>query len=326
MRWLLAGIAVVASLGGATSSTQILDASACGQPAHRAAVAFGGWAAWSRYDTISGECELAIRSPGGVISTPSVPENPGPFDVELGPSGHGVAAVFSGCAAARCGIYELRLGHMSVRRLPVPARGSPSEPAIWQRTLVFVARRRLFEWRIGSRRVQPLAIPRTHGGGGWPRGRTGSISDLTINAGRIAFVTSNSHGDFAESTLWTERLAGAPRLIDQVTAGAGNVCPPAILSPVISNGWLYAYLHDCPAGGGPISDDRFTRYKLSSGHAERAHHNFIQYIDDEIYSVVPAGSGALADNGQVLLVNGLSWRPIGVPVPQTFCIRRDPFC
>lgn len=325
MRGLLAGIAV-AALAGAAHKAIVLDSGACAERGRPAAVAFGGWAAWSRYDTISGECSLVFRSPRGVISTPAVPENPGPFDVELGPSAHGVVAVFSGCLTASCGVYELRLGHASAKHLAIPLGGSLREPAIWQRTLVFVARRHLFEWRIGSRSVRALAIPRTQGLDGWPRGATGAISGLTIDASRIAFVTSTSNGIFADSTLWTERIGQAPQLVDQLAAGEGNVCPPAILTPVISAGWLYAYVHACPAGGGPISDDRFTRYSLRDDTAERANHNFIHYIDDQIYSVVPYGDGALYENGEVAMVHSLSWQPIARPVPQTFCSQSHPFC
>jgi hypothetical protein len=326
MRGLLAGIALAAIFAGAAHRTTVLDPGACTERGQGGAVSFGAWAAWSRYDTTSGECSLVVRSPRGVISTPAVPQNPGPFDVELGPSAHGVVAVFSGCFTVTCGIYELRLGHASAKRLAVPLRVDLREPAIWQHTLVFLAQHRLVVWRLGARRVRALRLPRTQGRHGWPRGETGPISGLTISGSRVAFVTSPSNGTFADSTLWTERIGQRPQLVDQLAAGAGNVCPPAILSPVIAGGWLYAYVHACPAGGGPISDDRFTRYSLRDGSAARADHNFIHFIDDEIFSVVPYRDGALFDNGVVALIRSLTWQTIARPVPETFCSRSHPFC
>jgi hypothetical protein len=248
MRGLLAGIAVVAAFGAGAHRAVVLDRGACAERGQPGAVAFAGWAAWSRYDTISGECSLVVRSPRGVISSPAVPENPGPFAVELGPSAHGVVAVFFECLTARCAIYELRLGHLSAKRLTVPLRASLREPAIWQRTLVFLAVHRLFDWHLGSRTVHALLLPHTRGRNGWPK------------------------------------------------------------------------------GGGPISDDRFTRYSLHADAVQRADHNFIRYIDDAIFSVVPYRYGALDDNGEVALVPDLTWTPIPRPALEMICSESEPLC
>jgi len=314
------------------------------------AVAYGGWSAWSRSDPATKQFALVVRSPQGAIRLPQIPERAGPFDVELGPYGAGVVAVYSRCANALtdegCKIYELPLGAPSAteRRLDVPGGGSLHEPAIWRGTLVFLRRnsnggedmaRRpdsLFEWQIGASKVEALALPQSRGvhnlnlGPTWPKGMTGIISGLTLNDGQIAYVTATASGDFGMSTLWDQRLGHSPTLIDEVTAGAGNVCDPAFLSPVIAGGWLYAYLHDCPAGGGPISSDRFTRYSLSTHTAQRANYNFIHYIDDQIFSVVPDGAGVIWDNGEVELLASVSWKTIVRPTPATLCTKRDPFC
>ncbi|MGD0197794.1 MAG: hypothetical protein ABSC56_07815 [Solirubrobacteraceae bacterium] len=354
MRGLVGALAVLLLLTAAASAKQaapiVLDsAGGCGQDVGDcpppSAVAYGGWSAWSRADATTGDFELVVRSPAGFISMPAVPERAAPFDVELGPSGSGVVAVYSRCARVAsdegCNVFELPLAvpGATEEELAIPGGGSDHEPAIWHGTLVFLrhnggARRpdSLVEWRLSSRKPTYLPLPQSHGvtsspnQQGWPRGLTGVVSGLMLNGSRIAYTTAVSAGDFGMSTLWLAQLGHAPQLIDQVTAGAGNVCDPQFLSPVISGGWLYAYLHDCPAGGGPISDDRFTRYSLSAATAQRADYNFIHYIDDEIFSVVPYDGGAIYDNGVVELLPSLAWRTIPRPIPATFCTRRDPFC
>jgi hypothetical protein len=320
-----------------------LDAQDCAPPS---AVAYGGWSAWSRVSS-AGEFELVVRSPAGVLSTPAVPERAAPFDVELGPRGAKVVAVYSRCANVvsdeGCNIYELELGvaGASETELAVPGGGSLHEPAIWNGTLVFLRRNGngnedLYSPRgdrpdslvelTSTGRLKNLQMPQSQGHGGFPKGLTGVISGLTLNGSRIAYTTAGAIGDFGISTLWSQQLGHAPQLIDQVTAGAGNVCGPQFLSPLITGGWLYAYLHDCPAGGGPISDDRFTRYSLSGDRAQRADYDFIRYIDDQIFSVVPYGGGAIWDNGTVELTASLAWKSIARPLPATFCTRADPFC
>ncbi len=318
------------------------------------AAAYDGWSAWSRADPATGQFELVTRSPAGVISTPAVRQRAAPFDVELGPHGSSVVAVYSRCANALtdagCGIYELPLpaSPSSERRLDIPGGGSVHEPAIWNGIIVFLRRDdhgnedvyspqgarpdSLLEWQGARRKPSYLSLPHSRGvkgspsESGWPRGLTGVISGLTLNGSSIAYTTAVADGDFSMSTLWLQQLGHAPRLIDQVAAGAGNVCDPRFLSPVIDRGWLYAYLHDCPAGGGPLGDDRFTRYSVSGDRAERADHSFIHHIDDQIFSVVPYDDGVIWDNGAVDLLARLTWRPLARPVPATFCTRADAFC
>jgi hypothetical protein len=318
------------------------------------ASSYGGWSAWTRYARVPGQFELVVRSPAGVVSVPPIAPRYSPFDVELGPAGSHVLAVYSRCAHTvsdrGCTIDELPLGRPgdAERRLDVPLRGSLHEPAIWNGTLVFLRRNGrgnedpfapqgvrpdgLFEWRIGTRHVSSLALPRSRGvdrpqtATYWPRGLTGVVSGLTLRGSDVAYTTAVASGPFAMSTLWQESLGGRPRLVDQLAAGQGNVCAPMILSPVITGPWLYAYVHACTAGGGPISADRFTRYSLASSAAERAAFNFIHHIDDAIESVEPDGRGVIWDNGRVELLRSISWVPIARPVPATFCTRADAFC
>jgi hypothetical protein len=334
---------------GPTLDTE--DAEDCVPPT---VAVYDGWSAWSRESQTG--FELVVRSPAGVISTPAVPDRAAPFDVGLGPDGSKVVAVFSRCTNALtdegCALYELPLGVPGAGEtaIPVPASSGASlhEPAIWDGTIVFLRRDAggnedvydphggrpdsLFVWRTATRTVKALPLPRSRGTRssptelGWPKGLTGVISGLTLHGSELAYTTTTGSGDFAMSTLWLEQVGQAPRLIDQVTAGAGNVCDPQFLPPVISGGWLYAYLHDCPAGGGPISDDRFTRYSIGGERAERADYNFIHYIDDQIFAVAPLGVGAIWDAGSVELLPRLDWRKIARPMPATLCSSADPFC
>lgn len=302
--------------------------------------AYGGWAAWSRADVTSGRDALVIRSPQGAISLPAIAESATSFDVELGPAGSGVAAVYSRCsnsaAANGCRIEELELGATGAREhaLTPPGGGSVHEPAIWRGRLVFLrhnargGHRRpdnLFVWSIGSPRPLQLNLPVSRGNrtAHWPSGLTGLITGLTFNGRQVAYATSNVLGSFGETTLWFEPLTGHPELIDQETGGAGNVCAPAFISPVLSGGWLYAYLHACDPSANP-NLDRLTRYR--SGKVESARFTFIRSGDESISSVVPDGGGVDWDADGLRRLATVSWRMIAPPVAQSFCSRADPFC
>jgi hypothetical protein len=305
--------------------------------------AYGGWAAWSRVDPQTRQHSLVVRSPQGAISLPAVAESASPFDVELGPTGgSGVAAVYSRCTNNAthkgCRIAELRLGAAEAgeRTLAPPGGGSDHRPAIWDGILVFLrsnhsggSRRPddLLAWKIGSHKVQSLTLPASRGsrGGGntWPSGLTGSITGLSFNGKQVAYVTVNLVGSFGETTLWFEPLGGHPELIDQETSGAGNVCPPEFVSPVLSGPWLYAYLHACDPSANP-NLDRLTRYR--HGEVERARYTFIHSGDEAITSIVPDGAGADWDSSGIERLASVAWRRIRAPVAQTFCSRSDPFC
>ena len=318
-------------------------------PAGSGVSAYGGWAAWSR-PAAAGGFELVDRSPGGAISIAPVAAKPRPFDVELGPSGGGVAAVFSVCPDGMCHIELLRLGHAgaTAQTLTIPGGGSLHEPAIWNDVVTFVRRnpgggadnaqdpgRRpdlLYEWRIGAPRAVALALPTTRAarepgtGNAWPAGLTGTIDSLTVRGTEVAYSTTTGtadNPDFAMMALWLENAAGPPRLIDTTTGGAGNVCLPSFDSPVISGPWLYAYLRACATSG---NEDRFTRYGLDGRGAQTADHTFVRYSDDELSSVVPDGAGVDWDDFGIQHLAHLRWTPIARPVPETFCGVRAPFC
>jgi len=333
----LAGVAVRA---GAEASI-VLD------PNGVSVAAYGGWAAWSRSDATTNSYALVLRSPRGTISLAPVAESASPFDVELGPSGSGVAAVYSRCTDTTtlqgCRILALHLGTSGAaeRVLAPPVGGSVHEPAIWNDRLVFLRRnspggsenpshpgRRpdsLFAWDIGSRKLQSLTLPISRGGGpeAWPRGLTGLITGLTFNGKQLGYATSNVVGTFGETSLWFEPLGGRPELIDQETSGAGNVCQPEFVSPVLAGRWFYAYLHVCDPSANP-SLDRFTRYR--HGEVQRAKATFIRSGDESISSVVPDGAGVDWDSSGVRRLATVTWRRITAPVAQTFCSRSDPFC
>jgi hypothetical protein len=311
---------------------------------------YGGWLAWSR---AAGErsFQLELRSPAGDVSAAPVAPRGSPFDVELGPQAGGIVAVYSRCtdpvSYRGCSLYELQLGAAGTSERPLrpPGGGSLHEPAIWNGSLVFLRRssgggsenplhrmgRRpdaLFSWHLGSRRVQALTLPSSLGTREWPRGLTGVLSGLTIRGSWIAYVTSSGFAtsalELGMRTLWAQVLGGGPRLVDQLTAGEGNVCDPTLISPALTAGWVYAYSHPCDPSGRDL--DRWTRYSLTSHAAERARLNVTSSAEDQIYDVVPDRSGAAWEGSEVLDVPSVSWRPVSRPVPASFCSRSDLFC
>jgi hypothetical protein len=107
--------------------------------------AYGGWAAWSRYDPATKAYALVLRSPSGSTSLAPIAERAAPFDVELGADGSGMAAVYSRCTDTErlrgCHIYELKLGVAGATEQRLAAPGSSvHEPAIWDGLLVYLRR------------------------------------------------------------------------------------------------------------------------------------------------------------------------------------------
>jgi hypothetical protein len=306
---------------------------------------YGGWAAWSRADLATNAYVLVLRSPKGAISLAPIPERASPFDVELGPDGPGVAAVYSRCSdidtLEGCHIYELKLGVAGAteQMLEVPG-SSVHEPAIWGGLLVFLRRNpggeahrpdNLFQWRIGSSLAHSVALPTSRGGlsaetGHWPKGQTGTISGLTIHGRQLAYSTTSGSESFGVTSLWLERIGSSPKLVDQVTSGASATCEHAFLSPTLLGGWLYAYLHDCDPYANPRSD-RWTRYSLGGRVAQRAKFTFVHTGDEIIDSVVP-DSGGVDWSGErgLYRLSSVVWRTIKRPVPETFCSLAHPLC
>jgi len=321
-------------------------------PSGQAVAAYGGWAAWSRYDPTTTQFALILRSPAGTISTAAVPEREAAFDVELGPDGGGVAAVYSRCSNAvalvGCQIYELPLAESpsSERLLAIPGGGSLHEPAIWQGRIAFLRRNPaggsedatsptarlpdlLLVWkRAGS--PQRVALPASKGSrrAGWPRGLTGLISGLTLNGNALAYTTASgvkgTGAEFSMFTLWYQRVGQGARLMDQATAGEGNVCLPAVLSPTIVGSKLYAYLHACDPSAANL--DRWTRYDIRTRNAQRARYAFTSSSDSSITSILPEAGGAIWDSEGVRRIGHLTWTDIGRPKPESFCTHNDLFC
>ena len=303
--------------------------------------AYRGWAAWSRADASSGRYALVTRSPSGATSLPGVPESAVPFDLEVGPArGSGAAAVYSRCANpathAGCRLFVLELAPAPAAERPLqpPGGGSDHEPALWRSSLVFLranragGRRRpdsLLVWHIGTRAVHELPLPSSGGNraAGWPAGLSGRITGVGFNGQQVAYVTANQVGAFSQTTLWFQPLSARAELIDQHTGGAGNVCEPEFLSPVLSGRWLYAYLHACDPSANPRLD-RLTRYR--HGEVQSARYTFIAAGDEPLGSAVPDGEGADWDTSGIERLGRVSWRRIAAPVAQTFCSRADPFC
>jgi hypothetical protein len=248
--------------------------------------------------------------------------------------------VYSRCADAaavvgcRLALLELGAAQPRERTLFPPGGGSEHEPAIWRGALVFLRRvpssgahraDAIYAWKIGSKAVAALTLARSRGNraAGWPAGLTGRITGLSFNGAQVGYVSSNVVGTFGETTLWFEPLGAPPELIDQHTGGAGNVCRPEFLSPVLSGRWLYAYLHACDPSANPRLD-RLTRYR--HGEVQVARYTFLHSGDEAISSAVVDGNGVdwAAEGAQRL--PSVSWRTIAAPVQETFCSRSDLFC
>ena len=181
-----AAIAVQLVLAGLAPAARA-EAPAVLDPHGVSVAAYRGWAAWSRPDPATGQYALVARSPQGSISLPAVAESSSPFDVELGPAGgSGVAAVYSRCADTAtlkgCHIVSLDLAapEQPSRRSLRPVAGQTTSRRSRKGGLAFLRRnpsggsRRpdsLLAWRIGSRKVQTLALPRSRGASDTPAGR-----------------------------------------------------------------------------------------------------------------------------------------------------------
>jgi hypothetical protein len=296
---------------------------------------------------------LVLRSPHGALLPSPVPERPSAFDVELGPVGAGVAAVYSRCANDTaflgCRIYELPLSESSPveSALAIPGGGSLHEPAIWHGRLAFLRRNPaggsedtehptarqpdvLFVWKHGGG-LQRVTLPVSLGErrAGWPRGKTGLISGLTLNAGALAYTTATAVRttgfQLSMFTLWYQRLGQGPRLIDQITAGQANVCMPSLLSPTIVGVKLYAYSHVCDPSAANL--DRWARYDVHTRAAQYARFQFVSSSESSITSIVPSGDGAYWDGeGGIRRLDHVTWTSIGRPKPESFCTHNDLFC
>jgi hypothetical protein len=105
--------------------------------------AYGGWAAWSRFDDATGRYALVLRQPGGAASAARLPSSSRPWDVSLGPDADGnVVAVYRRCGAKGCDVRRYNTASGNDVRLSAVSSPDYDEatPAIWRSTVVFTRR------------------------------------------------------------------------------------------------------------------------------------------------------------------------------------------
>jgi hypothetical protein len=294
--------------------------------------AYGGWVAWSHPDPATDDFQLALRDPQGTEFAVPVPERKAPFDVSLGPSAHGVVAVYSRCTdevnLLGCAIVELRLAGVATTTplasgatgasgasgtsepagatapeiaLAIPLSGSLHAPAIWDNRLVFLHRNRIYAWAIGARKATELSFPSSDGD-------RGSIGGLSLNGTEVAYTTSPS-GTVVIQGLWVQTLGRAPRFIEGITVGQGAECASMFLSPIIIGSYLYAFHQDCDQ----FQPKRWERYSLKSTATDWADVSFQDGADNEIHSVVPDRGGVTwisPVTGAVLHLANFPWKPV----------------
>lgn len=119
--------------------------------------AYGGYSAWSRYDSARRRYRLVIRDPGGSIRLAPVPSRSVAFDVDLGPgSGGRPTAIYSRCRRERqrardssleptwdgavgCRLFLLTLSGGGERRLTALGDRSAYLPSVWRNRIAFAA-------------------------------------------------------------------------------------------------------------------------------------------------------------------------------------------
>ncbi|MGA9875271.1 MAG: hypothetical protein WBQ21_05625 [Solirubrobacteraceae bacterium] len=294
--------------------------------------AYGGWVAWSHLDPATDNFQLALRDPQGTELAAPVAERKTPFDVSLGPSAHGVVAVYSRCTdevnLLGCAIVELQLAGIATTTplasgstgasgasgtgepagvtapeiaLTVPLSGSLHAPAIWNNRLVFLRRDRIYSWTIGAHKATELPFPSSDG-------NPGLIGGLSLNGTEVAYTTSPS-GAVVIQGLWVQTLGRAPRFIEGITVGQGAECASMFLSPIIVGSYLYAFHQDCDQ----FQPKRWERYSLKSTATYRADVNFQDGADNEIHSVVPDRGGVTwisPVTGAVLHLANFPWKSV----------------
>jgi hypothetical protein len=105
--------------------------------------AYGGWAAWSRYDSATGRYALMVQAPSQPAAAAKVSSSSKPFDVSLGPDAHQkVAAVYQRCGSSGCDVRRYYPESGSDAKLNTVSSPSYSEatPAIWGSNVVFTRR------------------------------------------------------------------------------------------------------------------------------------------------------------------------------------------
>jgi hypothetical protein len=252
-------------------------------------VSYGGWAAWSSYDGTARAYQLIVRSPTGVVAAMGEPQPGRPFEVSLGPlASGGVGAVFAHCGEPTdhrgCVLEQLAIETSDPHetQLPVPGAGSFFRPALWKGTIAFLRSRssagrlaasELLEWTIGANRLTRLALPSNRYYAReieeQPEVRDtestpGTITALTLNGTQVAYVRVAPWGEWARSDIWVQSPGQRAKVIDWIGTGGASDGTRTFLSPVILNGWLYAYRQYHELG------EAWVRFKLNADTTQKA--------------------------------------------------------
>jgi hypothetical protein len=105
--------------------------------------AYGGWAAWSRYDDATRRFTLVVQAPGQAAAPVGLSSSSRPFDVSLGPdTDHNVVAVYQRCGSSGCDIrrYNTASGHDDKLSTVSSPSYDEATPAIWGANVVFTRR------------------------------------------------------------------------------------------------------------------------------------------------------------------------------------------
>jgi len=312
---------------------------------------YGGWAAWSRYDSTHRGYQLIVRSARGDVTAMGIAESPQPFEVSLGPlPSRGIGAVYPRCANAvrheRCSLEQVAIESTGSpeKRLAVPGGGSLFRPALWKGTVAFLRAVskgderhpvEMFEWTSGSRHLRALALPRNRPSVSEVKqqpelrdteGYVGQITALALNGTQVAYTRVVPLGEWDRSDLWVQRPGRKPELIDRIGTGGGAAFGTrTYLTPTIAGSWLYAYrqYHEAGIGdGGPA----WVRYSLRSNAAQQAQVNFgnqegFGENEGPLDAAVPLGAGVIwtlqnsrSEGGaRVLSLASVKWKPIRRP-------------
>lgn len=195
--------------------------------------AWGGVAAWSKYDNQRYTLRISI---GGQILTAPVAPRSEPFDLDVGPDGHGrPTIVYSRCRSVRrhgCDLYRYDVEAFRERKLvSVNARHrSEFSPAIWRNKIVFFAHRekrnRQFAERVpwlyngtiaGKRTVRMRGGPdsvkglRSCEGCGRPGPESVDFdgAKAVYSWGRVASCTISSRGSLQTQEIRIAKRAGS---------------------------------------------------------------------------------------------------------------------
>lgn len=312
---------------------------------------YGGWAAWSRYDSTHRAYQLMVRNASGDVTAMGIPRSPQPFEVSLGPlPSHGIGAVYPRCAdAARheaCRLEQLAIESTGApeKRLAVPGGGSLFRPALWKGTVAFLRAVpkggeghpvEMFEWTSGSKHLRAIALPHNRPSASEVKeqpelrdteGYVGEITALALNGTQVAYTRVVPLGEWDRSDLWVQRPERKPKLIDRIDTGGGAAFGTrTYLTPTIAGSWLYAYrqYHEESVGdGGPA----WVRYSLRTNAAQQAQVNFgnregFGENEGPLDATAPLGAGVIwtlqnsraEDGARVLSLASVKWKPIKRP-------------